>query len=114
MEQTRILATAPDAQYPILIGWGVLQSLPILLAEHNLTGRIAIVTNQTIAPLYGEALVAALGSRATLIQVPDGEQYKTLDTIRPLYDGFVGAGLDRRGIVIGLGGGVVGDMAGFA
>ena len=114
MEQTQILVTAPDAQYPILIGKGVLQSLPGLLAEHNLTGKVAVVTNQTIAPLYGEALVGTLGSRATLIQVPDGEQYKTLDTIRPLYDGFVEAGLDRRGVVIGLGGGVVGDMAGFA
>jgi 3-dehydroquinate synthase len=114
MEQTQILATAPDAQYPILIGRGILQSLPTLLAEHDLTGKVAVVTNQTIAPLYGEGLVAALGSRATLIQVLDGEQYKTLDTIRMLYDGFVAAGLDRRGIVIGLGGGVVGDMAGFA
>jgi 3-dehydroquinate synthase len=55
-----------------------------------------------------------LGTRTSLIQVPDGEQYKTLDTIRTLYDGFVDAGLDRRGVVIGLGGGVIGDMAGFA
>jgi 3-dehydroquinate synthase len=114
LEQTQILAKAPDAQYPILIARGLLQSLPTLLAEHNLTGRVAVVTNQTIAPLYGETLVATLGTRASLIQVPDGEQYKTLDTIRTLYDGFVDAGLDRRGVVIGLGGGVIGDMAGFA
>ncbi|MCZ2095171.1 MAG: 3-dehydroquinate synthase, partial [Anaerolineae bacterium] len=70
-------------------------------------------TNATLAPLYGEALVKRL-SDAVLITMPDGEQYKTLDTVAKLYADFVAAGLDRGSTVIALGGGVVGDTAGFA
>ncbi|MEP7288719.1 MAG: 3-dehydroquinate synthase [Chloroflexota bacterium] len=110
---TKLLVHAPDSQYPVLIGdWG-LKTLPDLLAEHKLTGKVAVVTNEALAPLYGQALVEALGN-AVLITVPEGEQYKTLDTVRTLYDAFIEAGLDRRSVVIGLGGGVIGDMAGFA
>ncbi len=107
-----ILVQAPDTRYPIYVGPDLLQRLPELLAEHGLTGKIAIVTNETIAPLYGASLAQRLN--AALITLPDGEQYKTLDSTRRLYSAFIEAGLDRRGIVIGLGGGVIGDMAGFA
>ncbi len=109
----QILVKAPDSQYPIVIGDGVLKSLPALFADRKLKGKVAIVTNETLAPLYGKPLSDALGN-ATLITVPDGEQYKTLETVRTLYDAFIGAGLDRRSVIVGLGGGVVGDMAGFA
>src|SRR5258708_28826569 len=109
----QILVKAPDSQYPIIIGDGVLKSLPALFADRKLKGKVAIVTNETLAPLYGKPLSDALGN-ATLITVPDGEQYKTLETVRTLYDAFIGAGLDRRSVIVGLGGGVVGDMAGFA
>src|SRR5688572_9866919 len=111
---TQLLVKAPDAQYPILIGDDARLTLPTLLAERNLKGKVAVVTNDTLAPLYGKALVQQLGSNATLITVPDGEHYKTLETVRTLYDAFVDAGLDRKAIVIGLGGGVIGDMVGFA
>jgi 3-dehydroquinate synthase len=114
MAPTQIIVTAPDAQYPILIGWGTLQSLPVMLDERKLLNRIAVVTNETLAPIYGETLVKALGPQATLIKVPDGEQYKTLTSVRILYDAFVAAGLDRRSVVVALGGGVLGDMVGFA
>lgn len=113
MKPTQILVTAPDAQYPILIGNGLLQTLPDLLAEHKLTGRVAIVTNKTLAPLYGEALLKTLPD-AVLIKLSDGEQYKTLETIRKLYDIFIDAGLDRHSVIIALGGGVIGDLTGFA
>ncbi|MCC7451857.1 MAG: 3-dehydroquinate synthase [Anaerolineae bacterium] len=108
-----ITVTAPTAQYPILIGEGLLHSLPALLAEHKLMGKVAVVTNETLAPIYGEPLVKALGN-AVLVTVPDGEQYKSLDTVRTLYDAFISAGLDRRAVIVALGGGVVGDMVGFA
>lgn len=75
--------------------------------------RGVIVTNSTLAPLYGDALKAALPN-AALVTIPDGEQYKTLDTTAQLYNDFVAAGLDRGGIVFAFGGGVVGDIAGFA
>src|SRR5260370_11332299 len=108
----QILVKDPDSQYPIIIGDGVLKSLPALFADRKLKGKVAIVTNETLAPLYGKPLSDALGN-ATLITVPDGEQYKTLETVRTLYDAFIGAGLDRRSVIVGLGGGVVGDMAGL-
>jgi 3-dehydroquinate synthase len=70
------------------------------------------VTNATLAPLYGAPLADALG--AALVTMGDGEGFKTLDTVAQLYTAFVQAGLDRGGLVIALGGGVVGDSAGFA
>jgi 3-dehydroquinate synthase len=114
MKPTQITVTAPDTQYPILIGSGLLQSLAALLDERNLLNRVAVVTNEMLAPLYGEALVETLGPGATLIKVPDGEQFKNLTTVRILYDAFVAAGLDRRSPVVALGGGVLGDTVGFA
>jgi 3-dehydroquinate synthase len=110
----RINVSAPNAQYPIVIGRGAISSLPALLAERNLKGKIAIVTNTMIAPLHGEKLVQALGENAVLITIPEGEAAKTLDTVRTLYDKFIDAELDRKSIVVALGGGVVGDMVGFA
>lgn len=112
-----ISVRAPDAQYPILIGEGALKSLPAMLSEHGLNGKVAVVTNDTLAPLYGEPLVAALAESArdaVLVTVPDGEQYKTLDSAQRLYTAFVAAGLDRRAVIVALGGGVIGDLAGFA
>jgi 3-dehydroquinate synthase len=114
MKPTEIPVTTPVSSYPILIGDGLLKSLPALLDDRKLLNRVAVVTNQTLAPLYGEALVKTFGASATLVTVPDGEQYKTLDTIRSLYDAFVTAELDRRCVIVALGGGVVGDTAGFA
>lgn len=110
---TQILVNAPDKQYPIIIGDHVLETLPTLFAEHKLSGNVGIVTNETLAPRYGKMLADSFDG-AALITVPDGEQHKTLDTVRKLYDAFINAGLDRKSAVIGLGGGVVGDMAGFA
>jgi shikimate kinase/3-dehydroquinate synthase len=114
MEPTEILVTSPTSKYSILIGDGLLKSLPALLEEHKLAGKVAVVTNDTLAPLYGESLAQALGTNAVLVKIPDGEQYKTLDTVRALYDEFIAAGLDRRSVIVALGGGVVGDTVGFA
>src|SRR5258706_16342413 len=74
MKPTEITVKAPDATYPILMGENLLKSLPDLLKDHKLTGKVAIVTNDTIAPLYGKMMADTLG--ATLIPVPDGEQHK--------------------------------------
>ena len=81
--------------------------------ERQALPNAVIVTNTTLAPIYGERL-AASRSNAGLAVMPDGEQYKTLDTVAQLYADFVAAGLDRSGTVPALGGGVVGDVAGFA
>src|SRR5258708_35198657 len=96
----QLQVTAPDTQYSVIIGDGVLKTLPDLLAERNLKGKVAVVTNETLAPIYGKPLVEQLGN-STLITVPDGEQYKTLDSTRTLYDAFIDAELDRRSVVVG-------------
>ncbi|HLY26954.1 MAG TPA: 3-dehydroquinate synthase [Aggregatilineales bacterium] len=113
MKPSQLLVNAPDRQYPIIVEDHALAALPVYLAERGLSGKVAVVTNETIAPLYGEAVVASLRN-AVLVTLPDGESYKTLDSIRLLYDAFFKAELDRNSIIIGLGGGVIGDMAGFA
>jgi shikimate kinase / 3-dehydroquinate synthase len=76
-----------------------------------------VVTDEHLASLHGERLLAILrnaGSAPKLITVPAGEAYKNLETIQKLWQAFLDQGLDRRSTVIALGGGVIGDMAGFA
>ncbi len=106
-----IAVTSPTNQYEIIIERGGLASLDA--AAYDLTERCAVVTNTTLAPLYGEALAKRLPD-AALVTMPDGEAHKTLETVASLYCEFVRAGLDRGSTVIALGGGVVGDTAGFA
>ncbi|MBL8160715.1 MAG: 3-dehydroquinate synthase [Anaerolineae bacterium] len=104
-----IQVSAPGGDYPIHIEAGLLQRVN----EHIPAGRCVVVTNTTLAPLYGKALTEQLPD-ASLLIIPDGEQFKTLETVANLYVEFVRAGLDRSGTVIALGGGVVGDTVGFA
>lgn len=114
MPQSQIIPVrAPNADYPIYVGAGWLDALPDLLVQRQLTGKVAIVTNTTLAPLYAESLNKRLPD-APILTVPDGEQFKTLDTVRSLYDAFIDAGLDRKSVILAFGGGVLGDMAGFA
>lgn len=113
MAADRIRVTAPGGDYNIRIESGVLSSLADHLDDFGLRGKVVVATNTTLAPLYGESLVAKLPN-ASLVVVSDGEKYKTLDTVAKLYADFVDAGLDRSGTVIALGGGVVGDTVGFA
>jgi 3-dehydroquinate synthase len=107
------VSTPDNSSYPIHIEPGILRRVRDHAAEWGWTGRAAVVTNMTLAPLYGEQFAADL-PHAALITIPDGEVYKTLETVAGLYADFVAAGLDRGGIVIALGGGVVGDTVGFA
>ncbi|HML23950.1 MAG TPA: 3-dehydroquinate synthase [Aggregatilinea sp.] len=99
--------------YPVMIApEALIAGLPEFVAKGKFS-RAIVITNETIAPLYGQALAERLPDGG-LITVPDGEQYKTLDTMHTLYDGLLANGADRGSVVIALGGGVVGDMAGFA
>ncbi|MBW4436122.1 MAG: 3-dehydroquinate synthase [Pleurocapsa minor GSE-CHR-MK-17-07R] len=103
----------PEGRYDILIEPGLVRRLAPVAEKLGLTGRVAVVANETVGPLYGETIARALPN-ATLITIPDGEQYKTLATVEKLYGDFVAAGLDRSSTVIALGGGVTGDTVGFA
>lgn len=103
-----------ERSYPIYIG-GDLLARSDLLAAHIAGRQVAIVTNETVAPLYLERLEQALtGYARTSIILPDGEAFKTWETLQLIFDGLLGARHDRRTTVIALGGGVIGDMAGFA
>ncbi len=89
---------------------------PELLSIHK-GGKAIIVSNTKVAALYAKTVSQSLdkaGIKNSLVTVPDGERFKTLRTVRKLYDSFIQAQLDRAGTVIALGGGVIGDMAGFA
>jgi len=107
-----ITVNSPDGSYPVYIGTHIIDRLPGWLAERGLHGQPIIVTHASLRTRYAYPLTKLLN--CPVVAVPDGEAHKTLDTIRTLYDAFIVAGLDRHGVVIALGGGVIGDMAGFA
>ncbi len=97
----------------ILIAEGLLDRAAAQLKTLNIASdNIAIISNTTVGPLYGETLRAALPG-SYVLQIPDGEQHKTLDTVRELYTGLLEHRANRETLVIALGGGVVGDIAGF-
>ncbi len=105
-----------DRSYPIHIGTGLLAHAELLKA-HLPKGRVAIVTNTTVAPLYLEKLQETLGqlgvSSVTVI-LNDGEVYKTSETLNLIYDALLTHRCERSTPLIALGGGVIGDMTGFA
>jgi shikimate kinase / 3-dehydroquinate synthase len=109
----------PGGAYPIYIGDGLLSHVGTALrASGGIAGsHVAVVSNPVVEPLCGaqvEASLSAAGYQPVACIIPDGEQHKTLDTVSELYDRFLEGGLDRSGGVISLGGGVTGDIAGFA
>ncbi len=114
-----VLSLSKEGEYPIYVGRGLLARVggALLAAGVPAGGRVAVVSNPVVAPLYGAQVEQALreaGFWPFACSVPDGEQHKTLDSIAMLYEQFLAGGLDRSGTVLSLGGGVTGDMAGFA
>ena len=106
-----------DRSYDITLGAGILNTLGPLCRGLGLSGTAAVVSNTTVAPLYYETVRASLegaGYRVLLVPLPDGEGYKNSATLNLIYDALVDASLDRGSFIVALGGGVIGDMAGFA
>jgi 3-dehydroquinate synthase len=101
-----------ERSYPIHIGTGLL-ARGELLAPHLGSGRRFIITNETVAPLYLDALSGALGGDAVCAIVPDGERHKTLEQAGRIFDRLAANRCGRDTTVLALGGGVVGDLAGF-
>jgi 3-dehydroquinate synthase len=100
--------------YPILIGDGLLAQRGILDA-HLRRRDVMIVTNETVGPIYLEPVKALLaGSRISTTVLPDGEQHKTMATVNCVLDALVEARYGRDCVIVALGGGVVGDISGFA
>ncbi len=103
--------------YRISIGSGTLPHLGDVCRKLCPGKRLAVVTNPTVGALYLEQVRNPLlesGLTVSVIEIPDGEEYKSLSTLSSVYEQLVGAGMDRGGCVVALGGGVVGDLAGFA
>lgn len=106
----------PSKQYPIYIGENVLNDLPNLLSKH-IGKKVAIITNETIAPLYLTRVQTALEQlniEHFAIVLPDGEAYKNWQTLNLIFDGLMQHRAERNTTLIALGGGVIGDMVGFA
>lgn len=103
-----------ERSYPIHIGTDLLSKAE-LFVPHIAGKQVAIVTNETVAPLYLERLTQTLaGYKVQPIVLPDGESFKNWETLQLIFDGLLTARHDRRTTIIALGGGVIGDMAGFA
>ena len=113
----RTLAVGLGARsYPIHIGPGLIAE-GALFAPHLESGRAALITNETVAPLYADTVersLAACGAWSFRIVIPDGEAEKRWETLDRVYGELLRAKADRRTVVVALGGGVVGDLAGFA
>lgn len=103
-----------ERSYPIYIGEQLL-SEPDLFAAHIKSKEVLIVTNEIVAPLYLDKMTSALSAyRLETVILPDGEQYKTLEIMQRIFDGLLQARMSRQVTIIALGGGVIGDMGGFA
>jgi 3-dehydroquinate synthase len=111
---TTLTVDLGERSYPIYIENALLGQAD-LLKKHIPGNSALIVSNTTVAPLYLEKIQAMLsGLKHQSVILPDGEKYKNLEVLNQIYDGLLRNRLDRNTTVIALGGGVVGDMAGFA
>lgn len=105
-----------DRSYPIRIGRGLIAD-PSLVLPFLKRPRVAVVTNEVVAPLYLERFAAALGGagvRVDSVVLPDGESHKDWQTLNLIFDRLLAEHCERSTTLIALGGGVVGDMTGFA
>ncbi len=103
-----------ERSYPIYIGNDLLGSAE-LIQPHIRGKQVLVVSNETVAPLYLDRVLASLqGLRVESVILPDGEQYKNLEVLNTIYDALLTHRFDRKCTLVALGGGVVGDMTGFA
>ena len=113
----RVPVSLGDRSYEILIQAGILSQIGHVLKGMGCSGRVAIVTNPVVEKLYGRVVRRALsqaGVSSFLIIVPDGEQAKTVSWLAKIVDALVAQRVERQDTVLALGGGVTGDVAGFA
>jgi 3-dehydroquinate synthase len=103
-----------DRSYPISIG-RCLFTTPTLLTEHIHGRQVMVVSNTTVAPLYLDAVTGMLSDfKVNSVILPDGEEYKTLDTLNTIFTALLENRFNRGCTLVALGGGVVGDITGFA
>jgi 3-dehydroquinate synthase len=112
----RLNVSLAERSYPILIGGGLLARTDLIL-PHLASRRVALISNTTVAPIYLDQLQCGLenaGVKVTPVILPDGEAYKNWESLNLIYDALLTNRCDRSVTIIALGGGVIGDLAGFA
>lgn len=114
---THLTVALGERSYPITIGVDTLGTLAEALRAAGARGTAGLVTDTNVAPLYGRAveeIIAGAGLRCVTHAMPAGEEHKRLSEVEAICGTFLEAGLDRSSIIVALGGGVVGDVTGFA
>ena len=101
--------THPTGEYAVTIGYDLLDQIGSL---SNTADNVALITDTNVGPLYANK-AAKQWENCTVITLPAGESYKTLDSVRTAYEAMFAAGCDRQTTVVALGGGVINDMSGF-
>eukprot|EP00871_Galdieria_phlegrea_P001271 jgi/Galph1/2144/GphlegSOOS_G778.1 len=112
----KLQVNAPSKKYPIYFGEGILSD-PTYFSPHLVGDKILVVTNETVGPLYLDKLLKTLqgtGKKVYSIIIRDGEAFKNMETLNIIYDKCMELRLDRKSTLVALGGGVVGDLTGFA
>lgn len=114
--QTQMLSVAlGERSYDIVIGPGLIGELRHQIGSISATARIAVITDETVHGLHGKAITAALSDREThLIIRPAGESQKSLSNLEDILNELFSGGFDRSDLIVAFGGGVIGDLAGFA
>ena len=111
---TALTVDLNSRSYPIYIGDGLLRDRA-LLRQHISGHKVMVVSNDIVAPYYLDSVLQSLNSfQVDTLILPDGEQYKTLGTLNDIYDSLLRGRFDRNSTLIALGGGVIGDLVGFA
>jgi 3-dehydroquinate synthase len=113
MDPTRIDVTTPSRSYVVTLGDGTLEHLAGLLDDLRLPERRFVVSSPVVWRFHGGRLARALNVTEPIL-VPDGERYKQLQTVSRVYEALIRAKADRASTLLTFGGGVIGDMAGFA
>lgn len=114
MEKVRV--RLKERSYDICIGSNILKKIGAKLKSFKTSPKTALISNPTVYKLYGKAVLNSLktaGFNAIPVIIPDGEEYKDITTIINIYGELLKHGLDRRSVLIALGGGVIGDITGF-
>lgn len=116
----RITVNLAERSYPISIGAGLFEDpayLSQVLSNKNINQKVVVISNVTVAPLYADKILhqlKQLGCDASLLELPDGEQYKNLDVFNQVMNFLLEGSYARDVVIIALGGGVIGDLVGFA
>lgn len=112
-----IIVELGERSYPIVIRNGIMAEAGVRMRDAGLKGKAAVVTNPLVGGLYAGKVMESLegaGFSPFLVTLPDGEEYKTLKEVSSIYDSLISRRMERSSPVVALGGGVIGDMTGFA